>query len=36
MYCKVIYQLCRFIPNCMAIDQSNADFTFCTAQLCKK
>ena len=30
MYCKAIYRLCKFIPNCMAIDQSNADFTFCT------
>ena len=28
MYCNAIYQLCEFIPNCTAIDQSNADFTF--------
>ena len=36
MYCKAIYQLCKFIPNCTAIDQSNADFTFCTAQRAQK
>ena len=29
-----IYQPCKFIPNCTAIDQSNAGFTFCMAQLC--
>ena len=28
MYCKAIYQLCQFIPNCTAIDQSNADSLF--------
>ena len=28
MYCKAIYQLCKFIANCTAIGQSNADFTF--------
>ena len=22
MYCNAIYQLCKFIPNCTAIDQS--------------
>ena len=30
IYC--IYQLCTLIPICTAIDQSNIDFTFCTAQ----
>ena len=35
MYCKAIYQLCKFIPNCTAIDQSNADFTFCMASVQK-
>ena len=35
MYCNAIYQLCRFIPNCTAIDQSNVDFTFCTARCAK-
>ena len=27
MYFNAIYQLCKFIPNCMAIDQSNVNFT---------
>ena len=35
MYCKAIYQVCKFIPNGMAIDQSNADLIFCTVRCAK-